>query len=125
MAKEKIITLLTDFGMRDPYLAAMKGVILQGCPAARIVDVSHDIPRTTCWRLRSCWAGGAVLSIRTLHVAVVDPGVGTERKILAAKFDASVSVPRHGVITLLAQTMELEAIVVVRNTKYLPRSTRR
>ena len=44
MAKQPLVTLLTDFGTADPYVAAMKGVILRACPAATIVDISHDIP---------------------------------------------------------------------------------
>ena len=72
------ITLTTDFGTQDPYVGAMKGVILSIAPDARIVDISHDVP------VRDVAAGAFVLSgaypyfpAGTVHIAVVDPGVGT------------------------------------------------
>ena len=79
-----IITLLTDFGLRDGYVASMKGVILGICPHARLVDVSHLVPpqdiRSGAFLLgqvyRSFPAG-------TVHTAVVDPEVGTGRRALA------------------------------------------
>ena len=77
MAKQRIVTLLTDFGSADPYAAAMKGVILTACPQARIVDISHDVPP------QDVLAGAVVLAQAaphfppgTLHVVVIDPGVG-------------------------------------------------
>lgn len=78
------VTLLTDFGLSDPFVGMMKGVILARAPHASIVDLSHDMPpfrpeaagfwlaRCTRW-----FAAG------TVHVAVVDPGVGTDRRALA------------------------------------------
>ena len=75
-----IITLTTDFGTGSPYVAAMKGVILSINPAATIVDITHAIPPQDVQR------GALVLEdttgwfpADTIHVAVVDPGVGTER----------------------------------------------
>ncbi len=82
-----IITLLTDFG--NFYPASMKGVILGIYPAANIVDITHDIPR---YDLR---AGAFVLMscVRyfpsgTVHIAVVDPGVGTQRRSIAARSES-------------------------------------
>ena len=84
--KRPIITLLTDFGTRDGYTASMKGVILGICPHARLVDVSHDIPP------QDIRAGAFLLSVvyedfppGTIHLAVVDPGVGTSRNPVAMK----------------------------------------
>jgi len=122
VAKIKIITLTTDFGRADPYVGAMKGVILSMCPAARIVDISHDV------RPQDVLAGAFVLAEAapyfpegTLHVVVVDPSVGTDRGILAARFDKQVFLfPDNGVITLVAQRMPLTGIFSVRNTRYLP-----
>jgi S-adenosylmethionine hydrolase len=81
-----IITLLTDFGIRDGYVAGMKGVILGICPEALIVDISHLIPP------QDIRAGAFVLSTvyrdfppETIHVAVVDPGVGTQRRAVAVR----------------------------------------
>ena len=79
-----LITLLTDFGIRDGYVASMKGVILSICPQARMVDITHMIAP------QDVRAGAFVLStvyrdfpLETIHLAVVDPGVGTKRKALA------------------------------------------
>lgn len=86
-----LITLLTDFGTVDPFVAVMKGVILSIGPELRVIDLSHEIPK---FDLR---AGARVLSVaapyfpdRTIHVAVVDPGVGTPRRriILRAEYSA-------------------------------------
>ena len=81
-----IITLLTDFGIADSYVAEMKGVLLSRAPQATLVDVSHQVP------VGDIRAGQYVLSRTwhqfprgTVHLAVVDPGVGTERRALVAE----------------------------------------
>jgi S-adenosyl-L-methionine hydrolase (adenosine-forming) len=83
-----IITLLTDFGLEDTYVASMKGVILEGCPNARLVDVSHLVPpQDVCagaYLLASCYRD---FPPGTIHLAVVDPGVGTDRRGLVLKAD--------------------------------------
>ncbi|HEV2719303.1 MAG TPA: SAM-dependent chlorinase/fluorinase, partial [Thermoanaerobaculia bacterium] len=97
-----IIALLTDFGMRDPYVAAMKGVIASRCEA-RIEDLSHEVAAFdvfgAAWFLRavvSYWPEG------TIFVVVVDPGVGTARRILAAQQDGRVFLaPDNGVLSLV------------------------
>lgn len=122
MAKRGLVTLLTDFGSGDPYVAAMKGVLLGLCPRAQIVDISHDVPA------HDVLAGSFILAQATpyfppdtLHVVVVDPGVGTDRRILAARMGGQFFLfPDNGVVTLLAGAMPLEALVAVRNTRYLP-----
>ncbi|SHF57529.1 hypothetical protein SAMN02745206_02261 [Desulfacinum infernum DSM 9756] len=85
-----VITLLTDFGLQDGYVAAMKGVLLGIVPEARIVDITHLIPpqdvRWGAYVLKSCYAD---FPSGTVHVAVVDPGVGTDRRAVA------VRTPRH------------------------------
>src|SRR3989338_6699426 len=80
-----IITLLTDFGQRDSYVAEMKGVLLCALPTAQIVDITHGIPRG------NIFAAQYVLSRTwqrfpngTVHLVVVDPGVGSERRAIAA-----------------------------------------
>ena len=84
MSPSGLITLLSDFGTRDAYVGVMKGVILSGNPAARIVDLTHQVPPQEVIKgallLRSAveyFPNG------TVHVAVVDPGVGTERRPVA------------------------------------------
>jgi S-adenosyl-L-methionine hydrolase (adenosine-forming) len=76
----RIITLLTDFGLEDGYVGSLKGIILGICPAARIIDITHLVPP------QDIRAGGFILltvyrdfPAGTIHLAVVDPDVGTER----------------------------------------------
>jgi S-adenosylmethionine hydrolase len=98
-----ILTLLTDFGWQDAYVAAMKGVVLRRAPTARIVDITHDVPAHDIAR------GGFVLAESalwypsgTVHVAVVDPGVGTGRGALVAEIaDQWVIAPDNGLISRL------------------------
>jgi S-adenosylmethionine hydrolase len=100
---DPIITLTTDFGEDSPYVAAMKGVILGINPAARLVDLSHQIPPQDVQHA----AFFLVESIpyfppEALHVVVVDPGVGSERAILYVELDGHrLVVPNNGCWTLL------------------------
>lgn len=78
---DPIITLLTDFGSRDYFTGAVKGVILSVAPAARIVDITHEIPpqdiHAAAFNLLACYRN---FPPGTIHVAVVDPGVGSSRR---------------------------------------------
>ncbi len=97
----RLITLLTDFGLRDHFVAAMKGVMLRVNPDLAFVDISHLIPR------HDIHSGAFVLSQAyhyyppgTIHLAVVDPGVGTMRKGLAATAGGYYFVaPDNGLLT--------------------------
>ncbi len=108
-----IITLLTDFGDRDWFVASMKGVILSIQPQATIVDLSHQIPA------HAVEDGAYVLQAAcryfppgTIHVAVVDPGVGGARRALAAKSSRFFFLaPDNG---LLSRILEEERDVEVR-----------
>src|SRR5438128_2567541 len=100
-----IITLTTDFGADSPYVAAMKGVILGINPRATLVDLSHQIPpqdvRHTAFFLAAAlpWFPAG-----TLHVIVVDPGVGTERALLYVEVGGQrLLVPDNGCWTQLPQ----------------------
>lgn len=81
-----IITLLTDFGTTDHFVAAMKGVILCASPGTTIVDITHDVPPFDLLAgsrlLESAWPW---FPPETVNLAVVDPGVGTSRKVLVAR----------------------------------------
>lgn len=101
----KLITLLTDFSDRDGYVGVMKGVILGIAPQARVVDISHSIPpqevRQAAWMLAR---SAPFFPPGTVHVAVVDPGVGTSRRGIIAQLGAQVFVgPDNGLMTLLHQ----------------------
>jgi len=98
-----IITLTTDFGRKGPFVAVMKGVILQHAPDARIIDLTHEIhvhwsAEAGFWLSRSY----RYFPAGTVHVAVVDPGVGTERNIVALEFDGHVFLaPDNGLLSLV------------------------
>ncbi len=120
MAKRKIITLLTDFGTRDGYVAAIKGVLLARGGDVYVVDITHEIPPG------DISAAGFVLNQvfddfppGTVHVAVVDPGVGTDRRILAARYASrTVVAPDNGLVSFVDERLPMEAMASVRNESY-------
>src|SRR5687767_8048102 len=98
-----IITLTTDFGLGSPYVAQMKGVILSFAPDVNLVDVTHAIrPQNV---LESAITLDDVVwrfPAGTLHVAVVDPGVGTERRMVYAEIgEQRFLAPDNGLLSLL------------------------
>ena len=98
-----IITLLTDFGIKDGYVASMKGVILGICPQASLVDISHMVVpqdvRTGAYLISTVYRD---FPPGTVHLAVVDPGVGTERRALALKAAGHFFVgPDNGLFSLI------------------------
>ncbi|MCF7838298.1 MAG: SAM-dependent chlorinase/fluorinase [Candidatus Marinimicrobia bacterium] len=104
MQPNGLITLLTDFGWQDGYVAAMKGVILSAAPAARLVDAAHDVqPQDIVgagWALAQYWA---CYPAGTIHLAVVDPGVGTDRAALLAEADGQwFLAPDNGLLDFVA-----------------------
>jgi len=122
-----IITLLSDFGLKDPYVAEMKAVILSICSEAQIVDVSHEIEK---FNIRM---GAFVLASATpyfpsgtIHVAVVDPGVGTKRHPLLVETKRGFYVgPDNGLLILSAQREEICHVYNITNPTYvLPRVSR-
>lgn len=96
-----IVTLTTDFGLRDPYVAEMKAVILGIARAARIVDITHDVaPHDIAEGALALEAAAPHFPRGTVHVAVVDPGVGTARRGLALEWQGSVFIgPDNGLFT--------------------------
>jgi S-adenosylmethionine hydrolase len=106
-----VITLLTDFGDRDSFVASMKGVILTINPHATLVDLSHHVPphsvEDAAYLLNSCYR---YFPEGTVHVAVVDPGVGSARRPLIAKSGHYFFLaPDNGLLThILADSSEIE-----------------
>ena len=96
-----IITLTTDFGASDAYVAAMKGVILSICENATIVDVSHEIERHNIAEAAYVLASASTYyPASTVHVAVVDPGVGSSRRPLVLQTPRGTYVsPDNGTLT--------------------------
>lgn len=103
-----LITLMTDFGLKDGNVGVMKGVILSIAPQTQIVDISHlimpqDIREAALILLRSA----PYFPAGTIHVVVVDPGVGTARRPLAGRIGSQYYVgPDNGTITLLLERAE-------------------
>jgi S-adenosylmethionine hydrolase len=105
--------LTSDFGTADGYVGAMKGVLLSICPQARLVDITHSIPpqdlRHTALTL---WNAVRTFPPETVHLVVVDPGVGSARRPLALRSGAMTYVaPDNGVLTLVAQDVEWAVVL--------------
>jgi len=99
--KRPVITLLTDFGLRDHFVGVMKGVILRICPDAMVVDITHDLPPHAVGEAAFLLACAyPYFPAGTVHVAVVDPGVGGARRPIAARCDEQLFVaPDNGILT--------------------------
>jgi len=112
-----VITLLTDFGTKDPYVAEMKAVIVSICPEAQIIDVSHQIEKFNIRMGAFILASAApYFPERTIHVAVVDPGVGTKRRPIIVETQRCVYVgPDNGVLMLSAEKEEILRVCQVSN----------
>lgn len=115
------ITLLTDFGLHDAYVGIMKGVILGINPDARVVDLTHDIApqqiQPAALILRSAVR---FFPPGTIHVAVVDPGVGASRKPILIETEAGCLIgPDNGVLSLAAATMRRRAVRAIENASLL------
>jgi S-adenosyl-L-methionine hydrolase (adenosine-forming) len=118
-----IITLLTDFGSRDEYVACLKGVILGINPAAVLVDLSHEVlPQDIRAGAFILAAAAPYFPPGTIHLAVVDPGVGTGRRALAARTRGQFWVgPDNGLFHLiLAGRADLEVVSLENPVYFLP-----
>ena len=118
-----IIALLTDFGLSDEYAGVMKGVILSINPSAQIVDLSHAIPpqdvRAASFMLES---SVSYFPTGTVFVSVVDPGVGSDRRILAAKIDEKFFLaPDNGLLwPLIKDAADVEINSAENRDLFLP-----
>ncbi len=122
-----LVALLTDFGTADHYVAAMKGVMLSHDPGIRILDISHDIePGRVQAGGYALWAVQEDLPPGTVCIAVVDPGVGTDRDIICAAADGKTWLaPDNGLLDKVLATAKKASIVRVSVNKAargLPRS---
>ncbi len=104
---DSIITLTTDFGLTDAYVAAMKGVMLSINPQAKLIDICHNI------KPQDIHQAGFVLGTaysyfpqRTVHLVVVDPGVGSERRVIILRTpSADFVAPDNGVLSYVIQSL--------------------
>ncbi len=109
-----VVTLLTDFGHRDPYVGIMKGQILRFCPEAQLVDLTHEIPAQDI-RSASFHLEQSVNSFPqgTIHLVVVDPGVGSARAMVAVKTATATFVaPDNGLLTRVLANFEAAETIV-------------
>lgn len=115
-----VITLTTDFGLDDEYVGVMKGVIVSSAPRATIIDLTHNISsqavREAAFLLDAAYS---YFPKGTVHVAVVDPGVGSDRNIVVLRADGHVFVaPDNGILTLLLTDEKFEAAYEVTNSTF-------
>lgn len=115
------ISLLSDFGYKDPYVAEMKAVILSINPEVRIVDITHEIEKFNIRMGAYILASAApYFPPSTIHVAVVDPGVGTKRRPIIAETNRSLYVgPDNGLLILAAHRENLKNVYQIDNPKYM------
>jgi len=114
------ITLTTDFGAESPYVGAMKGVILSYHPEARLVDITHEIPA------QNIRVGALVVAdstpyfpAGTIHVVVVDPGVGTERALVYAEVGSQrYLAPDNGVLALVVKRYGLARAIRLEERRF-------
>jgi len=120
MSCNRLITLLTDFGLQDNYVGVMKGVIARINPRLNIVDITHEIPPQNLdaanFLLMTAYP---YFPSGTVHVAVVDPGVGTQRRAVAVELATGFLVgPDNGIFTGVLAHEKIAAAVELTNPKY-------
>lgn len=108
----QIFTLTTDFGLKDPYVAEMKAAILSLYPAAQIIDITHDVNkfniRTGAYVLASA---ASYFPAGTIHVAVIDPGVGSQRRPIIIQTEKGFFVgPDNGLLNLAAEKQGIKEV---------------
>jgi len=122
--KQSIITLITDFGLQDGYVGVMKGVMAGINSSANVIDISNTITAQDTFQA-ACVLGNSYnyFPKGTIHVVVVDPGVGSERKIICLKTkNYLLLAPDNGVLSFVIAKEESASIREVTNYKlFLPK----
>jgi S-adenosylmethionine hydrolase len=118
--KRPVITLLTDFGFADHYAGAMKGILLGICPDAQLVDISHEVTpyaiAEAAFSLSQAWT---CFPEGTVHLIVVDPGVGSARRpILVEAAGHHFVAPDNGVLTMLYDAVPVHEVREITATRY-------
>lgn len=122
-----VITLLTDFGTRDAFVGVMKGVIKSLAPQADVIDLTHEVPpqdiKAAAFVLKTAYR---YFPLGTIHLAVVDPGVGGARQPVAAKIGDSFYVcPDNGLLSYVLAEDTLAQVVTLDNIRFhLPHVSR-
>lgn len=107
-----VVTFTTDFGSGSPLVAAMKGVVLAGCRNAILVDVSHEVPRfDVSAGAFMVFAGTRHFAGGTVHLAVVDPGVGSQRRRIIVQAGGRFYVgPDNGLFSIVIEEVGLQSV---------------
>ncbi|MBM3253495.1 MAG: SAM-dependent chlorinase/fluorinase [Candidatus Omnitrophica bacterium] len=121
MCMKALITLLTDFGLEDEYIGVMKGVIKTINPNVEFIDISNEIP---AWDIRRAafYIGYSYKFFprNTIHIIVVDPGVGTKRDIICVRASAQTFLaPDNGVLSVVLNKEKNAKIYKVSNKRYM------
>ncbi|MCJ8278765.1 MAG: SAM-dependent chlorinase/fluorinase [Rivularia sp. ALOHA_DT_140] len=119
-SNQPLITLLSDFGISDEYVAVIKGAIAKVNPISRVVDITHQIPPQNIAAARFCLMNAyPYFPQGTVHVAVVDPGVGGERRAIAVELTQGFLVaPDNGLLSgVLSQNYAIAAVELT-NSEY-------
>lgn len=117
---KRVITLLTDFGVQDGYVGTMKGVIHTINPRASVVDLSHEVsPHDILEAAYILYSAYRYFPAGTVHLIVVDPGVGSPRRIVGMMADDYIFIaPDNGVLTFIIQRADVKEIFEITNEKY-------
>ena len=120
MSTDPIITFTSDFGTREYYVGAVHGAILSVCPRARIVDISHELtPHGILEGAFTLLGAYACYPANTVHLAVVDPGVGSSRKGIIVCTDRYRLVgPDNGIFSLIYQREKVGKVVSIESDAY-------
>ena len=113
VAPPPVVTFTTDFGSGSPLVAAMKGVVLAGCPNAGLVDVSHEVPRfDVSAGAFMVFAGTRHFAGGSVHLAVVDPGVGSTRRRLVVRAGGRFYIgPDNGLFAIVIDEVGLQGAI--------------
>ncbi|MBW1742363.1 MAG: SAM-dependent chlorinase/fluorinase [Deltaproteobacteria bacterium] len=120
MKKSPVITLLTDFGLQDEYVGVMKGAILSINPRVQLVDITHNVSRHDIRQAALVLnASFRFFPKSSIHLVVVDPGVGGERRIICLEQEGHFFLaPDNGVLTMVIQDKRVRKICAVTKRKY-------
>lgn len=120
MNQLRIVTLLTDFGLSDVYVGVMKGVIAEINPTLKVIDLTHEIPPQNLVAARFCLMNAVpYFPKETVHIAVVDPGVGSNRRGVAIEFAGGFLVgPDNGLFSGILSQNPAISTVELTNFRY-------
>ena len=117
---QRLVTLLTDFGLSDVYVGVMKGAIAQVNPEVRVIDLTHQVPPQDVVAARFCLMNAYLyFPSGTVHVAVVDPGVGSARRAIAIELEDGFLVgPDNGLFSGVLSQQRAIAAVELTNAQF-------